>query len=327
MMNPKPSEQAPLPGIWATIAAGFDLTAKNVWVLLVPVLLDLFLWLGPRLSFNQLLHNMMGIWQSDPLLTQFLDMVPLESLGQTNLWATLSVPLIGVPTLMTGVAPVQTPLLPDVVELGSYVELVVAFLALTVLGLLLTAVYFGSVATAVRRQDAIGLQLVRVLRRSPQLWLQLLLLALLYLALVLAIYLMTLPVVVILGFFGSALLVVAMMVQFMMMIWAAVYWFFVPHALVLNGRPLTRAVVESLQLVQRFLAPTMLLILVVLGLQQVMNWLMVLADDGSWLTGISLVAHAFVCTGLVTATFLFYRDRFRAMYGRTVVTKSADSMA
>ena len=59
-----------LPGIFATISAGFDLTARHLWLLLLPVILDIFYWLGPRLRFQNLITQ---------LTEQMLEMLPAEA--------------------------------------------------------------------------------------------------------------------------------------------------------------------------------------------------------------------------------------------------------
>lgn len=312
----------PVPGILATLAAGFDLVTKNPWVLLPPLLLDIFLWLGPRLSFTELIVETAASLQETPELAQMLDPLTLEALGATNLLAVLSVPLIGLPTLMTGLSPAQTPLPVAVNSVGSYLELVTLFVGLTIVGLGLTAVFFNLLSSAVTDQEVNSAAVGSIMR----LWLKLIGLALLFLLLMLAIYMMLLPVLLIMALFSSTLVLAGGFLQLMLMTWALLYWFYVPYGLALNGRTLAQAVVESLQMMRRFLLPTVGLILATLLVRQVMGTLMVLADDGSWLTAVSLVAHAFVSTALVAAAFIFYRDRYRLLYDpATTAQPLADS--
>src|SRR5512135_3865541 len=44
----------PPPGVIGSLRAGFDFTAAHVTAILMPLALDLLIWLGPRLSMNQL---------------------------------------------------------------------------------------------------------------------------------------------------------------------------------------------------------------------------------------------------------------------------------
>jgi hypothetical protein len=53
----------------------------------------------------------------------------------------------------------------------------------------------------------------------------------------------------------------------------------------------------------------MSLLITVLIINSGMNFLWHLADDGSWLTLVSIAGHAFITTALAVAIFVFYRDR------------------
>ena len=44
----------PPPGVVGSLRAGFDAIASNLTVILLPLVLDLFLWLGPRLHIDRL---------------------------------------------------------------------------------------------------------------------------------------------------------------------------------------------------------------------------------------------------------------------------------
>jgi hypothetical protein len=53
------------------------------------------------------------------------------------------------------------------------------------------------------------------------------------------------------------------------------------------------------------------LLVVILIIRNVLGSLLVLADDGTWITAVGILGHAFVMTSLMTATFIFFRDRYR----------------
>src|SRR3972149_7031553 len=58
----------PPPGIINSIKAGFDTIATHITVILLPLLLNLFLWLGPRLRmdalFNSIKDDVISIWKT-----------------------------------------------------------------------------------------------------------------------------------------------------------------------------------------------------------------------------------------------------------------------
>ena len=83
-MTHKKENSVPLPGVWRTIAAGFDLTSKHLWLLVLPVVLDTFLWLGPRLSGRILIERLVALLPSDQavadLSAQLLALAPRTNL-------------------------------------------------------------------------------------------------------------------------------------------------------------------------------------------------------------------------------------------------------
>ena len=80
------------------MSAGFELTTRYPWLLIIPVLLDVFLWLGPRLSFGPLVQQLVTQLPIDATLT-LMDPRPMLDLisTRTNMFTYLSVILLGVP--------------------------------------------------------------------------------------------------------------------------------------------------------------------------------------------------------------------------------------
>ena len=145
-------ELAPPPGIWRTIAAGFDLTTKHLWLLILPVLVDAFLWLGPRLSSRPIIEQMLGLLPQDAALQDITEQL-LALAPRTNLFTSLSVPFIGIPVLMLGATPENTPLPVQVTELANPLVWLGLFLLFTIVGVLITAVYYNLIAQAIRLQE------------------------------------------------------------------------------------------------------------------------------------------------------------------------------
>ena len=56
-MESQQAQLPPPPGMIASLARGFDSVATHVQVILPPVLLDLFLWLGPRLQLKSFVQS------------------------------------------------------------------------------------------------------------------------------------------------------------------------------------------------------------------------------------------------------------------------------
>ena len=96
--------------ILSPLAAGFELVTGRWWLLLLPVALDLFLWLGPRLNIAPLWQQLIALLPEATVPAETLAQL-MEAASATNLFALLSLPYLGVPVLMSGVlAPPLTPL-------------------------------------------------------------------------------------------------------------------------------------------------------------------------------------------------------------------------
>lgn len=313
MMMQKKEDTSPLPGVWQTIAAGFDLTSKHLWLLVLPVILDCFLWLGPRLSGQPIIEGLVAVLPVDPALADFNAQL-LALAPRTNLFTSLSVPLVGVPALMVGATPEKTPLSPPIVDLYNAWLWIGLFLVLTLAGVLLTAVYFTLIARTVRRQTGAVATGAALLGQVGRLWLQFLALGVLLVVMGFVLYLPLLPVAALLSLVSAVLAALVLLMGPVLLLWIVIYLFFAPHGLALHGRSLYQAALESVQLVRGQFLSTLGLLLAVFIIRNLLAMLLLLADDGSWLTLASILGHAFVTTSLVAATFIFYRDRYRAAF-------------
>lgn len=314
MMSHKQENSAPLPGVWQTIAAGFDLTSKHLWLAILPIILDCFLWLGPRLSGRPIIERLAAMMPADPavgdLSAQLLALAP-----RTNLFTSLSIPLVGLPALMVGATPEKTPLTPPIIELNNAGLWIGLFLVLTLTGVLLTAVYFTLIAREVGRAGGSApLAAPALLGRIGRLWLRFLALGLLLIVLAFVLYLPLLPIGLLLSLVSSALGLLVLFLGPVLLLWVIIYLFFAPHGMALYGRSLLQAASESVQLVRGQFIPALGLLLAVFVIRNLLAMVLLLADDGSWLTLASILGHAFVTTSLVTSTFIFYRDRYLALF-------------
>ena len=308
-------ELAPIPGVLATIAAGFDVTTKHFWLTLIPVLLDSFFWLGPRLSFRLLVERLAAFLQQNAVAAGVNVDVLLELAPRTNLFTSLSLPLLGVPALMVGATPEKTPLATPVIELDSVWLVLLLFVLFSLVGLLFTAVYFSLTAHAIQGHDGRTFSTPAFLRLVGRIWLQLAGLVISFMVAAVVIYTPLIIVGTLVSLLSPGLASIIILMGPLLLIWLLIYLSFTPQGMVLNGRSLWRAMIESLQLIRRYMLPALTLLLLLILIGQALDWTLLLADDGSWLTGVSIWGHAFVNTALVAATFIFYRDRHAALFG------------
>ena len=160
-MDVKTKEESPRPlGVIGSLTAGFEMLGRHLWLITLPVLVDLLLWLGPRISIAPLVEQFAAFLTSrsapDPAMVGQIRQAAhlLEEFGErSNLLALLSaLPLLNVPSLLAQHAPgLSSPLGEPLVMLNANVLIVIAWAVILVpIGLVLGFLYLNGVARSVR---------------------------------------------------------------------------------------------------------------------------------------------------------------------------------
>ena len=326
-MQQKQPNQTTLPGVFSTLAAGFDMTTRYLWLMLIPAALDLFLWIGPRLSFRPLIESLAA---QVPVQELPLDMGAMLDLyaARLNHFSYLSVSLVGVPALMNGLTPEKTPIQPLIIERAGWGEWSGYLVVFTLGGLLLAALYYSLIAYAMRRAGAAAagttMPAPRLARRTTWTWLRLLGLGLLFLAFVVVI---TFPVALLSGFvalISQTLATLVLMGAMVLIVWLIMFFSYTPQGMALNPAGFMQSILESVRLFRANLPASLGLLFVVTLARRLLDVVLLSADSGTWVTAINLLAHAYICTALIMAMFIFYRDRYTAFLQEARSQTSAD---
>lgn len=299
-------------GVLPTLSAGFELTTRYLWLIVIPAALDFFLWIGPRLSFQTLIADLISRF---PVEAAIVDPRPmLEMIAPyLNQFSYLSVTVLGVPALMAGLSPEKTPLTPPVIELNGWGAWLGTLFLFSVVGLFLAAVYFCLIAASMNRSR----KETTMTRHSSLIvwigltWLRLVALAVLFVVLIFAILL---PFSLLAGFMGlisQAIATFVLLGAFVLLISLGIFMSYTPQGMALNPRSFIPAVGESIQLFQRNFSPAILLLFLVIAGRRLLSWVLLSADSGTWVTAINILAHAYISTALIAALFIFYRDRYQ----------------
>lgn len=304
----------------ASLTAGFETVNAQLGLILLPLALDLLLWLGPHVSAQprQLLEDTLrwlggSLSPADAEIFQALvDSLQQSLASQTepiNLLAALSTTPLGVPALLAAQRPNVTPWgAAQTWLVESYLAYLVLFGALTLIGLLLGALYFGGVAQQVR--DA-RIDLGLLLRQVWGDWARITALALLA---VLATFLVGAPTTVMaltLGAFSPLLRDLVGLLGATLVLWVMLFGAFALPGIVLQRRGLLGAVWDSVRLAQASLPQTTGLFVAVTLVNLGLGFVWSLPRADSWWLLIGLAGHALVSTALIAATFVFYKDRYR----------------
>lgn len=297
------------PGIITTLSSGFDLTARHLWLVIVPLALDIFYWLGPRLSVKALVEQSAAFFAAEPSLSTMAENI-VEAGTDFNLFTTLSVPIIGVPALLSGGIPDNVPLTPTTIPVDDPFSWFLLFTLFSLLGLLLTTLYLVFISKALGRNLNDSDQEI-TWRRIPVGYFRLIGLGFIFILTLILISVVLLPIAFMLSFLASSLSLFVLLFGFII---AITYFSLSIPGIIFRKRPLVAAVLESAMIVHGNLSSTLSLLLLVIIIGSGTNLFWQLADEGSWIMLVSLVGHAFISTGLVAAIFIFYRDRSTASF-------------
>ncbi|MCC7359706.1 MAG: hypothetical protein IT317_09525 [Anaerolineales bacterium] len=320
MTPPLLKTPAPPQGIVAALVAGFETVNARLELILLPLLLDLLLWLGPHVSIQHLIPPITGTLRSllaqtqppDPTTTANVALLvtSLQDFGaRFNVLSFLSTAPLGLPSLISGRQPATTPGgAPLIWHIDSVPQYLLLVGACALFGLFLGALYFGGIAQQVRDRRVRWRLLLRQVWGD---WARLTALGALALFVIAVLGLPIFMFSWLIGLFSPVVGAVISVIGLSVLLWVLFYGGFALHGMLLNRRGLFGAVWDSIRLVQINLPPAaglfMLVMLLNLGLTFVWN----APADNSWLLLLGLAGHALISTALITATFVFYQDRLR----------------
>lgn len=304
----------PPPGVIGSLRAGFDAVANHVWLIVLPLTLDIFLWLGPRLSVDGLLRPFVrymflqarrgvDVSELDRFLetqTSFLGL--LQNFNLLSLISKFRIFPIGISSLLAQTMPVETPLgEQNVVQISSVPLLIGIVFILTVIGWMVGGLYFRWVSGTTLGQEEAGISLLRAI-------LQTFILSVCWLIGLTIILLPVMFILALLAFINPLLANGAIFMMLLLSFWLIVPLFFVPHGIFARRQNAFYSALTSLRLA-RFTFPTSgMFVISVLILSQGMNYLWSVPSNDSWMTLVGIAGHAFITTAVLAASFVYYRD-------------------
>ncbi len=115
-INTSQGKFPPPPGLFASLMAGFDSVATHIALILPPLLLDLFLWLGPHLHLKNFLQPVIDQLPSmaKAFPANFPDVATIQAAwtgiaNQFNLFIVLRTFPVGITSLLGFEMPVSNP--------------------------------------------------------------------------------------------------------------------------------------------------------------------------------------------------------------------------
>lgn len=330
-------------GIIDTLSAGFGIINRRLWLILLPILLDLFLWWGPRITAGPLIDAGISAYRTT-ILSASADLTPQDGItdeqikefnSQTDLvleQATIIGNQVGkvnmliilaweFPSLMSAyadnVAPLTGPA--TIAEIYDLSTLFGVIFLLAAINLLVMAFYLGAIAQHVRESNgnksnflsSLGLNWARLIS--------------LYLLVITVLFFFGVPVLLLIGGltllnagigqFVSAMISVAIF-------WAYIYMYFTQGAIFVSEVNPVRAIKQSVTVVRRYFwsAIGFILLISVIGLGTPLAWEKILDNPAGAM--VAIIGNAYISTGLIAGTMIFLRDRILPVKNGKVESKA-----
>jgi hypothetical protein len=305
------------------LARGFETVGTQPLLVLLPVLSDVFYWLGPRLTLQGAAQPALAMLD-DPSFKETItpDQIPalrdlITSLAASfNAYAARPPFPLGLPRLFGILHPGLTPIPAVIASADSGDVIVVPALVATLIGLVLMAIYMGLIAQQIspNRQP-----MNEWIQRLPRYVLMLLGLLLLDISAGLGILIALSLIVTVFLLLGlSFILAIAQFALLTALLWIILGTTLAMFTIFLDDAPLSQALRRSLLVLRLNSGRLIGMILIAGGISLLLGNIWVLPSSDSWVTLGSIIGQAIVSTGLITGVFIFYQDRYRDVMSRQV---------
>ncbi|HEX6290436.1 MAG TPA: hypothetical protein VFZ66_14700 [Herpetosiphonaceae bacterium] len=307
MQHTNASKTARPPSLIETITQGFEAVNRRLWVVPILFVLDLFYWLGPRISIQPLIDRFIALMRAlgGPEAREMLRQQMAEPLSAARVPLNLG-QLQLLPTAQTLLPSVTPPPLTSVTwQISSVAMLLAAVTLLNLLALLVTLLYLMPLADIVRG-DAMPRPTAG---RMAKAFASLLGIVLIVLGILL---LFAIPFGLLMSFaslISPALGSLVASLWFAFFVWLLFTAYFSFDAAIFSGVGPIRALLTSLFIVQRSFWGAIGLYLIGRLIMSGMNviWQMLSTSEVGLV--VAMIGSAYLSCGLAAAHLIFYRDR------------------
>lgn len=311
-------------GIIDTLSAGFSIINRRLWLIAVPLVLDLLLWLGPKVQTASLVdqtlnsyHQLQVQYQSsfatqqdsDKIEKVFTEITSLvKPVGALNVLSVLGWQMHG----LSGTAGTENG---TTLDIGSFKLLLAVLFGLGALSVLAVCVYLGAIAECLREAT---FDWGRFLGRLSRYWVRVISYFLFVFAAMLSVGLVSLILIGITGLFLPGLAAVIGLAALTLGLWLMIYLFFAKEAIFLSDAGALNAMRYSINVVQHNFFPAIgLFFLTNIILLGVPIALQLLFWHPIGVVG-AMAVNAYIASGLAAATMIFYQQRWNALQESTV---------
>ena len=322
-MNSENYQVIQKPKIIQAFVNGFNTTANHIYLLLFPILIDLFLWFGPHFGLKTVITNSLRSFTDlysfpDPASQSFLEnfnVTVRQFAERFNLSSLIRTIPVGIPSLIARLFPISNPIgLPIRFELDSLGSIGLVGIIFLLFGLVLGSLFFQQTARSVLTDLKKGT--FKDFYRSV---LQVLLFPVIALLFILILSIPLSLIISLLSLLSPMLGQVGLLFFMVILTWIIIPLFFTPHSVFLYKQSLIPSMLTSISIVRYSLPGSALFLMAVVILSEGMNILWQSPPEDSWMLLVGIVGHAFISTATLNATYHYFLDATK--YTQTLMQK------
>jgi hypothetical protein len=312
------------PSIIQALISGFNTIANRPGLMILPILLDLFLWFGPGWRVNEYFKPLIEGIKNLPLIDAGVNSGAVESylstwqelLANLDLAITLRTFPIGVPSLMASKPAFTNPLGSTIIfDLKNASQIIVMWILFLMVGSILGNLYYKNIT-----KQVVSLDQEKGLKSFFRTLFQVIFMPLL---LILVLIIIAIPFTILAALMTMLSPVIGEFFIFfagLVILWILMPLIFTPHGVFLYKQNLIQAMITSINIVRISMGQTAWFILLSFVLIQGMNYLWQLPSANSWLLSFGIFGHAFMVTAVITASFFYFIDATK--FAQSILNKN-----
>lgn len=313
-MNTSSEKKIEKPKIIQAIKSGFNAIANKPYLMIPPILLDLFLWFGPAWRVDSFFEPILQRFSNLPSISgaEYSELVGnfqsiwMEFFTNLDLARSLRTFPIGVPSLIALKQPFENPLGKSMVfNLESSFSVIGLWLIFLILGFFLGSLYFDNISKQIVDIKSEKDHDIKSLLRA---YLQIILMPIMILIILLIISMPTVLIMSIISLLSPTISQFFLIAIGFLLLWIVLPLVFTPHGIFLYKQNLISAMMTSISVVKTSMSQTTWFILAAFVLIEGMNYLWTSPSADNWFLIIGIFGHAFVVSAITAASFYYFLD-------------------
>ena len=325
-MNTSSDFKIEKPSIIQALLSGFNTIANKPDLILIPVILDLFLWFGPAWRIDRIFAPFVKSLSNLPGAESMEIAVALRNyqanltdiLANFNLAISLRTLPIGVPSLMVSKPSFINPLgHPYIFSLESNLQFIGFWLFFLLAGFFLGSLYFQNITKQIiDLHDSTSKSLIES-------FLQIILMPVLLLIIMIVLTIPLLILITLVTMISPAISQFILLLASVFILWAVMPLIFTPHGIFLYKQNLIAAMITSIKVVRISMSKTAWFIMFSILMVEGLNYLWRSPDVDNWFLGVGILGHAFIVSAVIAASFHYFIDATK--FSQSVINQSMKS--